>query len=55
MKVMLILMLLANGQWTAHEVEARSCERTAAAVAQRLEKKPEIKAVWAKCVWRDRA
>lgn len=52
MKTMLILILLANGQWSYHELAAKSCERTAAQVARQLEKKPEIKAVWASCVTR---
>lgn len=55
MKTMLILILLANGQWSSHEVEARSCERTASQVAQRLEQKEEITAVWTACVTRYKA
>lgn len=55
MKTMLILILLANGQWSYHEAETRSCERTAAAVAQRLEDKPGIQRVWVRCVTRYKA
>ena len=55
MKTMLILILLANGQWSYHEAEARSCERTASVVAQRLEKKVHIDKVWAACITRYKA
>ena len=55
MKIMLILILLTNGQWSYHEVAAKSCERTAGAVARRLEAKEEIQSVWASCVTRYKA
>jgi len=52
MKVMLILILMANGQWSYHEVAAKSCERTASVVARKLEAKQEIQSVWTSCVTR---
>jgi len=55
MKVMLILILLANGQWEYHEVQAKSCERTAAVVARKLESKQEIQSAWASCITRYKA
>lgn len=55
MKVMLILILLSNGQWQYHEVPAKSCERTAAVVARKLESKQEIQSAWASCITRYKA
>lgn len=55
MKVMLILLLLSSGVWSYHETPAKACEKLAPAVADRLESKEEIKAVWVACVTRYKA
>ena len=55
MNVLIILMLLANGQWAYHEVESKACERISAQVSRNLEAKDDIHAVWTTCVTRYKA
>lgn len=52
---MLILLLSSAGEWSYHETPAKACERLAPLVAQRLESKEEVEAVWIACVTRYKA
>ena len=52
---MLILMLMASGEWSYSETPVKACERLAPVVAERLEAKEEVKAVRIACVVRYKA